>query len=155
MDIEINVDVSSVSYRSWLRTSYMGSSISDKNGMPMIEDVELGLDQEDAFNDFLSEASKKVLGLFTSRQATVNGLPYESSATELTYRFKEGEPSLPANLTTSLTTTLTEDTKEAVYSYISYLWFGVKNMQNVSAEYMAKYIALSDNIERLLYKLHD
>lgn len=154
MDLTITIDVSDISYNAWLRTSYAGLSIVDKEGIPKIEAIELGIDQRDAFNSFVKEASLKVLKLFMTRQGDVVGLPYEFSTTEITYRFLEGVPAFSVNKTSSLMTQLKETVGDAIYSYISALWYLSKGL-DISKFYFDKYSGLSGDIERGLINLHD
>lgn len=154
MDLTITIDVSDISYNAWLRTSYAGLSIVDKEGVPKIEAIELGVDQRDAFNSFVKEAAREVLKFFVTRQGDVVGLPYEYSSTEIVYRFLEGTPALSTNQTSSLMTQLSETVEDAIYSYISQLWFNTKSLPKIAALFAAKYTMLTDDIDRSLYRLH-
>ena len=76
-DLVVRVQASSVQYRNWLRTSYIALSQVSEDGLPMIKQFEFGADQEDAFKDFMNEATLEVSKLFSSRQGDVTGIPFE------------------------------------------------------------------------------
>lgn len=151
-DVVVTVTLSSVSYTTWLRTSLIGAS-KVANGVPMIEITEFGPDQEDAFVDFTYEASREVLKLFTGRQGDVNGLPFEATTTEITYRFNEEQPPLPQ--ATAIKDALYLDVKNAIYTYIALLWFKIKNNEEMVSYFQERYEKLASNINTSLFKLHD
>lgn len=151
-DITVNIAVSNVQYATWLRTSYIASAeVSDK-GVPMIEQFELGPDQEDAFKNYMDEATREVAKLFSSRQGDAEGVPFEYDGTNVIYRFKEGTPALAQ--TTTLKSQLDEDVKNALFSYLSILWYTAKN-KDIASYYQAKFYNHSNTIEKNLYLLHD
>jgi hypothetical protein len=152
-DVEVTVDVSSVKYTTWLRTSYIASSILDKEGEPMIKQLEFGTDQEDALIDFLTEATREVLKVFLSRQGDVSGTPFEYDGSEAIYRFNEATPVL--SHADSIKSSLFEDTKNAVYVYCTFLWFQFKGNDTQATYMLSRYEKLISNIDRHLYKLHD
>lgn len=152
-DITITIQASSVQYTTWLRTSYISLSQISESGMPKIELIELGPDQLDAFINFWNESIKEVSKLFSSRQGDAEGAPFEYSDSTATYRFKATEPTL--NQQSTLEIQLTEDVKDAIYSYLSILWFNTKGMESAKVFFSSKYDKLAQNIERNLYLLHD
>jgi len=153
MDVVINIPVSNVQYTTWLRTSYIGLSLVSDAGTPNVEQTELGIDQEDAFINFLDEATREVAKYFISRQGDVNGVPFEYDGTNAVYRFNECEPILKQAL--SIKSALNEDVKNAIFSWVAYLWFKHKgNDYHVSA-LMSKHKKLITDIQGHLHRLHD
>lgn len=152
-DVVVTIPVSDVQYTTWLRTSYISSGLTSEAGTPMIENTEFGPDQIDALKNFLEEATREVSKLFVSRQGDVNGVPFEYDGTNATYRFNEGEPVLPQAV--SLKSQLTEDVRNAIYSFISILWFNAKNNDTMEKYFRAKYEGIAKKIDRTLYLLHD
>jgi len=152
-DVVVTIPVSSVKYSTWLRTSYVGMSMVSDAGVPMIEQFELGVDQEDAFDNLMEEACREVSKLFSSRQGDVSGIPFEYDGTEATYRFDEATPLLSQAV--ALKSQLNEDVKNAIYSYISALWFNLKKNDAMVIFFKSKYEKLASNIERIIYLLHD
>lgn len=148
MDIEITIPLSTLSYSLWLRTSY-----SSLGAQLPVEDIEFGADQLDAFNNLTSEAARKILRSFSSRQGDVTGLPFEITSETVTYRFSEGVPALSANKTLSLTEELKERTKMAIYGFVTSMWFQMKGIDSSIVE--AKYNSEIEVIEQLLHQLHD
>lgn len=142
---------------TWLRSSYMALSQISDSGIPMIEKLEFGPDQKDAFDNFLEEAVIDVSKLFSSRQGDANGTPFEIKALQydkqIIYRFNESLPEL--NQASVLKSQLSEDVKDAIYSYISILWFNTKGLTKIVDFFTIKYNKISESIERNLYLLHD
>jgi hypothetical protein len=152
-DVVVNIEVSNVRYSTWLRTSYIASSEVSENGTPMIERFELGPDQEDAFNNFMDEATREVSKLFSSRQGDAAGMPFEYDGTNVIYRFNENEPVLKQ--AEVLKNELGEDVKNAIFSYVSILWYNAKAKKEIEAYYREKFETHSISIEKNLYLLHD
>jgi hypothetical protein len=153
MDVVITIPVSSVQYTTWLRSSYIALSQISEGDTPMIEQLEFGPDQKDALNNFLDESTREVSKLFVSRQGDASGIPFEYNGIDVVYRFNEGEPALPQ--ADALTSQLSEDVKNAIYSHLSVLWFNAKDKGDMENYFKAKYEKLASNIERNLYYLHD
>lgn len=153
MDVTIDISVSSVQYTTWLRTSYIGMSIVSEAGVPMVEQIELGVDQEDALVNLLEEASREVAKIFISRQGDVEGIPFEYDGANAIYRFKECEPYL--NQAVAIKSTLSEDVKNALYAWVTYLWFKLKGKNDQVAGLMSKYQRLSTDIQGSIHRLHD
>ena len=152
-DVVVNIVVSSVSYKAWLNTSYIGSGLLDANGKPLIKITELGNDQEDAFTEFMEEATRELLKIFLSRQGDVSGVPFEYDGVNAIYRFNEGVPLLPQ--AAAIKNALYEDAKNALYTYVTILWFKVKFNEAQLTMLMDRYNKLTNNIENHLYRLHD
>ena len=153
-DVVVTISVSSVQYRDWLRTSYTAMSQVSEAGTPMIDMLELGPDQEDVFLDLMEESTREVLKLFSSRQGDVSGVPFEyDPTTDVIYRFNEGEPVLAH--AASLKSQLNEDVKNALFSYVTAMWFDFKGNSDISGYYFSKFEKLATDIERNLYLLHD
>lgn len=152
-DVVVTIPVTGVSYRAWLRTSYISSSVLSGDGNPMIEDVEFGPDQEDALNDFLEEATREVLKVFMTRQGDATGIPFEYDGTNATYRFNEAIPLL--NQASSIKSALNEDVKNAIFSYVTYLWFKHKGNDKQAELMVNKYSKLSSDIHSHIHRLHD
>lgn len=152
-DVVVTIPVSSVQYTTWLRTSYIGTSIVSDAGTPMVEQTELGVDQEDALINFLDEATKEVAKIFVSRQGDAAGTPFEYDGNDAIYRFNEETPVLPQ--ASSLKLSLNEDTKNAIYCHVAFLWFKVKGHDKMCSYFAERYEKLVSNIDSILYKLHD
>lgn len=152
-DVTVTIAVSDVSYSAWIRTSYLAMSQPSQDGKPLIDLLELGKDERDIFNEFASEAAKDVLKLFAQRQDNVTGTPFSIDVNgNIVYRFSENTPALP-NATT-LKTMLNEYAKQAIYSYIAFLWLGMKKIDYAEIVY-SKYIMFCEEIKGILYLLHD
>lgn len=152
-DVSIIIPISDIQYTTWLRTSYIGASIVSEGEASMVESIELGIDQGDALSNFLTESTREVLKIFTSRQGDVTGTSFEQSSTEVIYRYHELEPTLPQ--AASLKSTLNEDVKNAIFVYVTFLWFQFQGNEKQSAYMMGRYENLISNIDRHLHKLHD
>ena len=152
-DVTVDITISLVSYKAWLTTSYIASAMVGDGGTPLVVNNELGPDQEDAFTSFLDEAAREVLKLFVSRQGNVTGLPFEKSSTNVKYRFKEEEPVLAQ--ASAIKETLTEQVKNALFSWVTFLWLTMKKNNDQAAFILSKYQQLQRDIEVSLYKLHD
>lgn len=151
-DVTVAINLSSISYTTWLRTTLVGMT-NVASGVPMIESTEFGTDQEDAFINFVDEACREVLKVFSNRQGDVTGTPFEKTATTVTYRINEATPLLPQ--ASSLKETLNEDVKNAIYTFITCMWFKIKKNQDMVDYLSTRYQKLTDNIDHCLYKLHD
>lgn len=152
-DVVVTIPISDISYKSWLNSSYIAESIRDSEGNSLIKQFELGPDQKDVFNDMIIEATREVLKLYVGRQGDVEGTAFEISTNNATYRFREGEPVLPHS--DALKSSLAEDTKNAIYTYVSALWFKMKNTESQVSHLMDRYNKIANNIDINLYKLHD
>ena len=152
-DVVITIPVSDVSYTTWLRTSYIGKSLVTEDGTPLIQSTELGVDQEDAFANFMDEATREVLQLFISRQGDAAGTPFEYDGTDVTYRFNEATPVL--NQADAIKSTLEEDVKNALFAYVTLIWFKQKGNDKQAAFMMDKFIKLTTTILGSLHRLHD
>jgi len=153
MDVIINIPVSSVQYTTWLRTSYIGMSMVSDAKTPMVEEIELGVDQEDAFVNLLDEATREVAKMFVSRQGDVTGTPFEYDGTNAIYRFRECEPYLTQ--ADALKSTLNEDVKNAIFAWVTYLWFTIKGEEAQAVALMSKYNKLETDIQGNIHRLHD
>ncbi len=131
----------------------MSTSIVGEGGTPLIVNNELSPDQEDAFNNFVDEAAREVLKLFVSRQGNVAGTPFQKTTTDVTYRFKEETPVLPQ--ASALKEALTEDVKNALFSYVTFLWLKIKKNNDQAQFVYDRYQKLAKDIDFNLYKLHD
>lgn len=152
-DVTVDILVNSVSYKTWLSSSYISMGMTGKDGQPLIVANELGMDQEDAFTNFMEEAVREVLKVFLSRQGDVAGVPFEYDGINAIYRFNEETPVLPQ--AAAIKNALYEDTKNALFVYVSMLWFKMKE-NDKQVEYMLeRYNKLTTNINIHLYKLHD
>ena len=151
-DVAVTIQVSSVEYTSWLRTSYIASSQISEAGIPMIEQYELGPDQKDAFDNFMEESTREVSKLIVSRQADVDD-GFEYNGNEVVYHYFEYEPVL--RQADVLKSQLNEDVKNAIFSYLSILWFNTKGNQDAVKYFRDRYEKLASNIDRTLYILHD
>jgi len=152
-DVTVDITISLVSYKAWLTTSYIANSLVGGDGTPLIVSNELGPDQEDAFVSFIDEASREVLKVFLTRQGDVTGTPFEKTATNAIYRFNEATPLLPQ--ATAIKDSLTEDVKNALFAYVTYLWLNLKKNQEQAIIILARYQKLTRDIDINLYKLHD
>ena len=152
-DVTIDITIGLVSYKAWLTTSYIATALVGEGGTPLIVNNEMGPDQEDAFVNFIDEAAREVLKVFLSRQGDVSGLPFEKTATNAIYRFKEELPVLPQ--ATAIKDSLTEDVKNALFTYVTYLWLKIKKNEEQAAYVAERYQKLTKNIDNHLYKLHD
>lgn len=152
-DVAVTIPVSNIQYITWLRTSYIGRSLISETGVPMIEQMEIGPDQEDALMDFLNEATREVLKVFMTRQGDVTGVPFEYDEVNVTYRFNEATPLLPQ--ASAIKGSLNEDVKNAIYTYTTFLWFQHSDNQKQAEFLINKYNKLTGNIDNHLYKLHD
>lgn len=152
-DVTVDITIGLVSYKTWLTTSYIATSLVGGDGTPLIISNEMGPDQEDAFSVFIDEAAIEVLKLFTSRQGNVSGTPYTKSATNVIYLFKEETPLLPQ--AAAIKATLNEDVKNALFAYVTFLWLKMKK-NNDQAEFIyARYQQLTDSILGNIHRLHD
>jgi len=152
-DVTITISVSSVKYISWLRTSLIGLSKKAQSGLPLIVENELGPDQEVSILNFMDEAVREVAKLFVSRQGDVTGIPFEYDGTDAKYRFNEAPPLLPQ--ASAVKSIMNEDVKNAIFSYVAYLWFKLMNDEVNMTLFLGKYTALTVDIQNNLYRLHD
>lgn len=152
-DVTVTIAVSDVAYSAWIRTSYLAMSNPSQDGRPLIDLLELGKDERDIFNEFAGEAARDVLKLFAQRQDNVTGTPFSIDVNgNIVYRFSENTPTL--SNATSLKTMLNEYAKQAIYSYIAFLWLGMKKIEYAEVVY-SKYVMLCEEIKGILYLLHD
>ena len=151
-DVTITITISSLSYQAWLRTSHTGMALSKEGSLQLLS-TELGPDQEDAFTNFLDQAAVDVLKLFISRQGDVSGVPYEKTSTQIIYRFRENPESLTQ--ADALKAVMAEDVKNAIYTKVTELWFGLKANAEQLALLIKEYAVLSAHIMGNLYRLHD
>jgi hypothetical protein len=151
-DVVITIPVSAVSYTAWLRTSYIGMSLVT-DGVPLVQSTELGPDQKDALDDFMEESTREVLKLFLSRQGDAAGTPFEYDGDDAIYRFNEETPVLPQ--ASAIKESLEEDVKNAIFTYVTMLWFKLKLNQDQIVLLTSRYEKVAKNIDRHLYKLHD
>jgi hypothetical protein len=152
VDVTVNISITAIAYKAWLNTSLVGMA-TVVNGVPLIETTEMGIDQEDAFNSFIDEACREVLKVYVGRQGNTSGIPFEKLRDNVIYRFNEEQPPLPqAN---SIKESLYEDTKNAIYTFITMMWFKIKKNEDMVTYLEARYFKLTDNIDHALHKLHD
>lgn len=152
-DVSVNISISALSYQSWLRTSYIGIALKDADGKPLLMNTELGPDQEDAFLNFLDEASREILKLFVTRQGDVEGTPFEHTSENIIYRFLENPDSLVQ--ADALKAVLNEDVKNALYTEVTIKWFSMKVNENQLALLVKEKAKLAAHIMGNLYRLHD
>lgn len=152
-DVTIDITISLVSYKTWLTTSYIASAMVSDGGNPLIVNNELGPDQEDAFSILLDEAANEVLKLFVSRQGNVSGVPFEKTSTNVKYRFKEETPVLPQ--AAAIKSVLAEDVKNALFSWVTFLWLTQKKNNDQAAFIITRYQQLCDDILGNIHRLHD
>lgn len=131
----------------------MSTAIVGEEGIPLIVNNELGPDQEDVLTNFMDEASREVLKSFVSRQGNVSGIPFQKTATDVTYRFKEETPLLPQAL--ALKETLTEDVKNALFLYVTFLWLKIKKNNDQAQFFYDRYQKTINDITGCIYLLHD
>lgn len=152
-DVTVDITISLVSYKAWLTTSYIATALVGDGGTPLIVNNEMGPDQEDAFSNFFDEAAREILKVFLSRQGDVAGVPFEKTSTNAIYRFNEELPVLPQ--AAAIKDSLTEDVKNALFTYVTYLWLKIKKNEEQAAFIAERYQKLTKNIDNHLYKLHD
>lgn len=152
-DITVTINVSDVSYRTWMATSYIGKNLVTKDGVPLIGMTELGPDQEDIFEDFMGQAANEILKLFLSRQGKTTGIPFEYDGTTVTYRFEKGLPALGHSST--LEAKLADDVQDALFTFVTILWFESKNAQSQTSYLTQRFTSLSNDISANIYRLHD
>jgi len=152
-DITVDITISLVSYSTWLRSSYFSTSLVGADGSPLIDTNEFGPDQEDAFQNFMQEASRELLKVFLSRQGDVTGDAFEQDGTSIKYRVNEATPVLPQS--SAIKASLNEDVKNALFVYVSYLWLKMKKQDDYALYMLERYHKLTKDINVHLYKLHD
>jgi len=152
-DVTVDITISLVSYKTWLTTSYIATTLVGGDGTPLIVTNEMGPDQEDAFAVFMDEAAVEVLKLFTSRQGNVAGTPYTKNATNVIYLFKEETPILPQ--AAAIKAMLNEDVKNALFAYVTFLWLKTKKIDDQAEFIYARYQQLAENILGSIHRLHD
>lgn len=152
-DVTVDITISMVSYKAWLTTSYIATTMVGEGGTPIIVNNELSPDQEDAFTVLLDEATRELLKVFASRQGNVSGTPFEKTSTHVIYRFKEETPLLPQ--AASIKEALNEDVKNALFSWITFQWLNMKNNDKQSAFVFARYQRLIQDISGNIHRLHD
>lgn len=152
-DVTVDITISLVSYKAWLTTSYIATTIVGESGIPLIVNNELGPDQEDFFSVFMDEAANEVLKLFVSRQGNAAGVPFEKTSTNIKYRFKEETPVLTQ--AASIKSILNEQVKNALFAYVTFLWLTMKKNDNQAAFMLARFQQLSEDILGNIHRLHD
>lgn len=152
-DVTVDITISLVSYKAWLTTSYIANSLIGGDGTPLIVSNEMGPDQEDAFTNFIDEATIEVLKVFSTRMGDVTGTAFEKTVTNAIYRFNEATPVLPH--AAAIKNSLNEDVKNALFAYVTYLWLNLKKNQEQAEIILARYQKLTRDIDINLYKLHD
>lgn len=152
-DVVVDITVSSVSYKTWLSTSYIADSLISADGTPMIIKNEFGADQEDALKTFMDEATRELLKIFLSRQGDVTGVPFEYDGTNAIYRFNEETPVLPQ--ASAIKDSLNEDAKNALFTYVTIIWLKMKGNDKQVDSLLERYNKITRNIDNHLYKLHD
>ena len=152
-DVTVDITIGMVSYKAWLTTSYIATALVGDGGTPLIANNEMGPDQEDAFSSFIDEAAREVLKVFLSRQGDATGVPFEKTAANVIYRFNEAIPVLPQ--ASAIKNTLTEDVKNALFTYVTFLWLNLKKNTEQAVIIFGRYQKLTKDIDINLYKLHD
>jgi len=152
-DVTVDIKISLVSYKAWLTTSYIATTLVGEGGIPLIVNNELGPDQEDAFSVLIDEAANEVLKLFVSRQGNAEGVPFEKTSTNIKYRFKEVTPVLTQ--ASSIKSILNEQVKNALFSYVTFLWLTMKKNDDQASFILAKYQQLTEDILGNIHRLHD
>ena len=152
-DVTVDITISLVNYKAWLTTSYIANSLVGGDGTPLIVSNEMGPDQEDAFTNFFDEAANEILKVFSSRQGDAEGVPFEKTATNVIYRFREETPVLPQ--AASIKNSLAEDVKNTLFTYVTFLWLKIKKNEEQAKSIAERYQKLTKNIDNHLYKLHD
>lgn len=153
MDITINIPVTSISYTTWLRTSYIGFGLVDDSGKSLVASIEIGPDQKDFFQEIMAQATREVLKSFVSRQGDVNGVPFLYDGANVIYRFNEGEPVLPQSA--ALVSELEQDVKNAIYTFVTMVWFRFKGNEKYSTLFLTEFSELQTSISGILHRLHD
>lgn len=153
MDITINIPVTAISYTTWLRTSYVGFGLVDEKGKSLISTIEIGPDQKDFFQNVMEQASREVLKSFVTRQGDVNGVPFSYDGTNAIYRFNECEPVLPQ--ADALKSELTEDVRNALFTYVTMIWFRLKGNEKYAGLFLSEFSDLQRSIQGILHRLHD
>jgi len=153
MDITVSIPVTAISYTAWLRTSHIGFGLVDDKGQSLISSIEIGPDQKDFFQNIMEQATREVSKLFVTRQGDVNGVPFSYDGLNAIYRFNECEPVLPQ--APALKSELEEDVKNAIYTFVTMLWFRLKGNEKYSTLFLAEYSDLQGSILSILYRLHD
>ena len=152
-DVTVDITISLVSYKAWLTTSYIATTLVGEGGIPLIVNNELGPDQEDAFSVLMEEAANEVLKLFVSRQGNAEGAPFEKTSTNIKYRFKEETPVLTQ--ASSIKSILNEQVKNALFSYVTFLWLTMKKNDDQASFILARYQQLTEDILGNIHRLHD
>ena len=87
-DVTVDITISLVSYKAWLTTSYIANSLIGGDGTPLIVSNEMGPDQEDAFTNFIDEATIEVLKVFSTRMGDVTGTAFEKNSHQCNLSFQ-------------------------------------------------------------------
>lgn len=153
MDITVNIPVTEISYTTWLRTSYIGFGLVDDKGNSLISTIEIGPDQKDFFQNVMQQAVREVLKSFVTRQGDVNGVPFSYDGTNAIYRFNECEPVLPQ--ADALKSELTEDVRNAIFAFVTMMWFKLKGNEKYAGLFMSEFSDLQNSIQGILHRLHD
>ena len=152
-DVTVDITISMVSYKAWLTTSYIATALISEAGTPLISNNELGPDQEDFFQNVMEQAAREVLKSFVTRQGDVNGVPFSYDVTNAIYRFNECEPVL--RQADALKSELTEDVKNALFTYVTIKWFAIKGNEKYAALFMSEFANIQNSIQGILHRLHD
>ncbi len=153
MDIQVGIPVTDIAYTTWLRTSYVGFGLIDAEGKSLVATIEIGPDQTDFFRNVMNQAAREVLKSFVTRQGDVSGVPFEYNGASLIYRFKEGEPVLPQ--AAALKSELEEDVRNAVFTFVTMMWFKLKGNEKYAGLFMSEFADLQKSIQGILHRLHD
>jgi len=103
--------------------------------------------------DLLDEATKEVLRCFVSRQGDVTGVPFEKTATDIIFRFAEGEPVLKQ--ASAIKTRLTKNVRDALVYHILAALYKMDGNTNQATINHGKCRELIDELMGDLYRLHD
>jgi hypothetical protein len=153
MDITVNIPVTAISYTTWLRTSYIGFGLVDEKGNSLVSTIEIGPDQKDFFQNIMEQAAREVLKSFVTRQGDVNGVPFSYDGTNVIYRFNECEPVLVQ--ADALKSELTEDVRNALFTYVTMKWFSLKGNEKYATLFVSEFADLQRSIQGILHRLHD
>lgn len=149
----ITIQVSDVSFQTWMRTSYIAMSQISQSGAPLIDLLELGRDERDVFDNLVKEAANEILKIFASRQDNVIGSSFTIDLDgAITYKFSENTPIL--SNATNLKLILQENVKQALYNYVAFNWLSSKGQDYAKFVY-DKYLQFCEDIKATLYLLHD
>lgn len=109
-------------------------------------------------SDFTKEAAKEVLKVYLSRQGDVAGAAFEYdlvSSGNIVYRFAENDTPLSTNLTSAITTRLTDNTEDAIIYYVLASLYRSDGNKNKEKEMLFKALELIELLSGDLHRLHD